>query len=55
MGYQSRKRHYVTRRERLQLHLRVYRVIFLFVVVFAVALLVLRRTDYWTWFLTYFY
>ncbi len=50
MGYQSRKRNYTSRRERLQKHGRNIRVIGLFLLITLVILLFMNRRElYYFW------
>ncbi len=47
MAYQSRKRNYKTRRERLDLHQRNIRLILIFAAIAAVVLIYKNRRDIW--------
>lgn len=55
MTYQSRKRNYKSRRERLQEQFRAYRLIFLFAAIAAAVWIYKERQDIWAWLKTYFY
>jgi hypothetical protein len=55
MTYQSRKRNYVSRRERLQKQLRVYRLIFIFLSIGIAVWAFKERYAIWGWLKTYFY
>lgn len=55
MGYQSRKRNYRSRRERMQMHMRNYRMIFIFALIALAVLLYKNRWSLWNWLQTYFY
>lgn len=55
MGYQSRKRKYVSRRERLQQHFRNYRTIFIFALIAIVVLIYKNRWAIWNYVQTFFY
>lgn len=55
MGYQSRKRQYKSRRERLERDVRNIRVTVLFVLIALGVLLFKTRYSWWTWLQTYFY
>lgn len=55
MGYQSRKRNYVSRREKFQKHLRNYRVTLLFVSLALIVLFYKNWDEIWRWMRTYFY
>lgn len=55
MGYQSRKRKYVSRRERIEKHTRNFRIIALFVVIGSVVLLIRNGTDIYYYLKTFFY
>ena len=55
MAYQSRKRTYTSRRERLQRHLRNYRVSLIFALLALIVLIIKTRGEIWGWLRTYFY
>jgi len=55
MGYQSRKRNYVSRRERLSRTLRVLRVILIFATLFSVAYVAMNWNTVFFYLKTYFY
>ncbi len=55
MGYQSRRRNYKSRRERLAEHQRTIRLIFIFGAIALVVLLYKNRWSIWSWLQTYFY
>ncbi len=55
MAYQNRKRNYRNRRERLSLHQRNFRLIFLFGLLALMLLVLFRFEKIWAWLSTYFY
>lgn len=55
MGYQSRKRNYKSRRERLQEHGRNFRIIAIFIVLAIAVLLFRSRYDIYYYLETFFY
>jgi hypothetical protein len=55
MGYQSRKRNYQSRREKLKQHFRNYRMAFIFLMIALIVILYKNRWDIWNWIQTYFY
>ncbi len=55
MGYQSRKRNYRSRRERLQGHQRIGRVVFIFLLIGLALYLFFTRHAWWSYLETYFY
>ena len=55
MAYQSRKRNYVSRRERLAKHGRNIRIITIFIVLALCVWVYKNRYDLWAWIKTYFY
>lgn len=55
MIYQSRKRNYKSRHEKLELHKRFYKRMFLIFLVGLAFWIFLNREDYWFYLKTYFY
>lgn len=55
MGFQSRKRGYKSRKERLDTSLRNTRLIFVFGFIALAVLIYKNRWDLWGWLKTYFY
>ncbi|MDP4711017.1 MAG: hypothetical protein NWR67_10535 [Saprospiraceae bacterium] len=55
MGFQSRKRGYKSRRERLNSSLKSIRMILIFGSIALLVLIYKNRWDLWNWLKTYFY
>ena len=55
MGYQSRKRHYRSRRERYAHHMRLAGVLLVFAMLALALFLFFRRHEWWPYLKTYFY
>jgi len=55
MGYQSRKRGYKSRRERMHQHKRVIRMVTIFLFLAILLWLYKEREEWWWWIKTYFY
>ena len=55
MAYQSRKRIYTSRREKMHIIEKNFRIIFVFGIITVAILLFKYRYDLWNWLKTYFY
>ncbi|MEN0004925.1 MAG: hypothetical protein AAF798_12300 [Bacteroidota bacterium] len=55
MTYQSRKRNYKSRRERLAEQFRFYRITFIFAMIALAVWVIKERHGLWAWLKTYFY